>query len=244
MARPKSRATKKPAKKKTAGAEKRSAEREKNKGKIGRQRKGTGALRGDRKGEKPMRWRGRLTPAVADVLVDATRQLGTFDAAADVCGFPDSTVRRWLMKGREFWETLDEWIENTEAGIDAGPEPDPTKTPYPDFALRMYAAKTQFEIDAVKVIRGAVVTDKITKYDDSGKPIEQELVERPDWKAHAWMLERTNNRRWGRHAASLLAQNSDDPEGDNTDYNAAILLLVNQQKDRHDAAAGKGGGSK
>lgn len=261
MARPKSRATKKPATKKRTAKKAPAKKRTKKAattprksaaqvhgaaGKVGAKRKGEGALGPDTFGAVGTLYEGgRCNAQNIELLAEAISEVGSIEAAAEMLGFVPDTVHSWMSRGREYWESLADWESKAEAGIDVGKPPKRTK--YANLVLAVQRAKMRFEVESLKAIRGAVVVSKVKEYDD-GRVVDEHEIERPDWRAHAWVLERLNSKRYGARAAQLRAElaGSEDPT-DTNDYSTMILTLVNaqgQRRERAKAKAGEGGGAK
>ena len=171
---------------------------------------------------------GRFSTVIAWALVNAVEQVGTWGAAADVCGMPEATLRSWLKRGRAYWDRIDQHEENIESGIPSEP---PHKPPYADWTLQMVAARARFESYSLMVIRGAIVPGRpATLHDDGTKDYH-------DWRAHAWILERCNGKRYGRHAAMVLGAKADELDEDETNYGEIILAIIEQQSGRKVRAA-------
>ena len=228
MASKKKPAKKKAAKKKAPKRAPKKATKKAAKKKPARKR-GAGALRPDRKRAKPIGGAHGFTKTNALALIAATQKTGTFGAAADVCGLNESSVRRWIGNGRRYWDDMDTWEENTAAGVVA---PEPVENKYAKWALLMHQARATFEAECFGKILGAEI---------EGKDGDM----RPDWRANAWILERTNNKRYGR-GALVSIENAGEVHVGEIDYGAAILEQIGLQSDRESAAKKKGarGGDK
>lgn len=166
---------------------------------------------------------GRFSTVIAWALVNAVEQVGTWGAAADVCGMPEATVRSWLKRGRSYWDRIDQHEENLESEIPSEP---PHKPPYADWTLKMVAARARFESYSLMVIRGAIIAGRPATLHDAG------TEDYHDWRAHAWILERCNGKRYGRHAAVVLGAKADELDEDETNYGEIILATIEQQSKR------------
>lgn len=71
-----------------------------------------------------------------------------------------------------------------------------------EFQVRVEQAIAEAEVRAVNTIQRAAqgITDK-----------EGNIVERPDWKAASWYLERKHNKRWGKRDTRTIEGNPDKP---------------------------------
>lgn len=137
--------------------------------------------------------------------------------AAAIAGIGESTLRRWIAKGREELQAWEEWSEAVDDGEGSG-EPEPRITAWGTFALAVAEAEGTAEATAIRRIVSAGLED---------------------WRAAAWYLERKNARRYGSFATRVDLQSETSAEADQTmDAEAMFLESVEIIKKRVVRAGG------
>lgn len=112
-----------------------------------------------------------LTPEVQAQICDYLSYGNYIETAAAAVGIDQSTLRRWLKRGRREMQRLETTPHN---------DPDPNELIYLDFCKAVDIAEAQAEVDGLRMIKAHSFED---------------------WKALAWRLERKSFSRWGRRQA-------------------------------------------
>lgn len=113
----------------------------------------------------------KLTPEVQEKICHYLRQGNYLETCAALCNLHQSTVRRWLQRGRAEMERLE---------IEPHTEPNPVELPFLVFCEAVDHAEAEAESDALAVISKASAED---------------------YRAMCWRLERRHYKRWGRRQA-------------------------------------------
>jgi transposase-like protein len=112
-----------------------------------------------------------LTPETQAKICEYLSYGNFIETAAAAVGIDQSTLRRWLKRGRREMQRLQ---------LEPHTEPDPKELIYLDFCKAVDKAEAQAEIDGLKMLEAH-------GYDD--------------WRSIAWRLERKSFSRWGRRQA-------------------------------------------
>ncbi|MFH9800454.1 hypothetical protein [Streptomyces virginiae] len=156
------------------------------------------------------RRRGRPSMLTPDRIETIAHVLGVGvsvgDAAAAV-GIARGTLSRWLSRGRDAAEALED-----------GERPDPADDPYVDLYMRATQARARMALRAVKGIMDAgmgriVVQEQVRTYIDPELGVEvtqrQTRYLRAQWRALAWWLARTYPEHYGPSTKSFEQQLDD-----------------------------------
>lgn len=123
---------------------------------------------------KPKSKGGRLsllTPEVQETICKYLSQGNFIETAAAAVGIDQSTLRRWLSRGRREMKRL---------AVAPHTEADPVELPYLEFCKAADRAEAQAEVEGLAMLSAHGYKD---------------------WKALAWRLERKSFNRWGRRQA-------------------------------------------
>jgi hypothetical protein len=143
-----------------------------------------------------------LTPEVERRLLDAIAAGVPIVHAAVHAGIGPTTFGRWMRRGEE---------EEARVEEDGG-APDPIEAPYRELWHRVRHARAQVAVQNVSVVQraaegGYVLKERTRRYKDpgSGQVVTETETDYapPEWKASAWLLEKSFHREFGRAAAQV-----------------------------------------
>jgi hypothetical protein len=126
----------------------------------------------------------KLTPSIQEGIVNAVRVGTPLSTAAGFVGVAPATVNEWLARG---------------TGVD--PQRETTRL-YAAFAAAITRARSEDEIRRLARLeqagRGGAVLARTTTRHLDGSVTTHEHFAPPDWRADAWVLERSRPEQWGR----------------------------------------------
>lgn len=141
-----------------------------------------------------------IDPDLINRISNAVKMGSYIEAAAAINGIGYSTLRSWVLKGKEHPDTL-------YGAFNRAMEKALSEADLRDLAMidqNATGRPTEYEYVAIRDNDGKVLFDKDGKplmeiaRDGDGRPIVKRSEIKADWRAAAWKLERRNPNRWGR----------------------------------------------
>lgn len=172
----------------------------------------------------PAGWNRIHSDEAVDAFISAISMGSGVESAAAYAGIPARTVKRWVQKGRD-----------AEAAAEDNASPImPDDWAYVEFARRLEKARADAVVRNVTLISAAAQRQPMT--DRRGDVVRDAdgtvIYTAGDWKAAAWMLERTHPQDFGPTQRTELSGPGGGPIHTQTDLDVQIGVTVAGDVDR------------
>jgi hypothetical protein len=177
---------------------------------------------------RPAAWEHIRSAEHVENFISAIAMGSGVESAAEYAGIPARTVKRWLQKGRD-----------AEAASEDNAAPIlPDDWPYVDFTRKVQKARADAVVRNVTLIAGAAQRQPIVGRNGVERDANGDPVYGPgDWKAAAWLLERTHPQEFGPTQRTELTGAGGGPIHTQTDVDVQVGFAVSSDAARTAAIA-------